>query len=141
MERPEDAIAAANISGRADFSEEELLEVINDLPEHHRLVFNLYVIDQFTHVQIGEELDISPGTSKSHLARARKKIKELLVQKAKTKRDEKDRERAWLFMFPYKFRGIDQLYRQHFDVFEIPPKTILSVDLNSVSTAPAMKPA
>jgi RNA polymerase sigma factor (sigma-70 family) len=136
-EQPGDTSAVTTIAERADFSEQELLEVINDLPEHHRLVFNLYVIDQFTHVQIGEQLDISPGTSKSHLARARKKIKELLLQKAKTRRDEKDRERRWLlFMFPYKFPSIDRLYRKHFDVFEIAPKEILSVDHNSISTAP-----
>lgn len=141
VEEPEDTGRATNISERTDFSEEELLEVINDLPEHHRLVFNLYVIDQFTHVQIGEELNISPGTSKSHLARARKKIKELLAQKVKRKGDGKDWERKWiLFMFSYKFRSIDHLYRQHFDVFEIASKEILSIDLSSISTTPVMKP-
>ncbi|MBA4055371.1 MAG: hypothetical protein C0490_11715, partial [Marivirga sp.] len=139
VEEPEDTGPATNISGRADFSEEELLEVINDLPEHHRLVFNLYVIDRFTHIQIGEELDISPGTSKSHLARARKKIKELLAQKAKKKRDGKDWGGWILFMFTYKFWSIDQLYRQHFDAFEMASKEILSIDLSSISTAPVVR--
>ncbi len=35
-----------------DFTTQELLEAINKLPEHHRQVFNLYVIDGFTHKQI-----------------------------------------------------------------------------------------
>ncbi|CAG4999570.1 hypothetical protein DYBT9275_02255 [Dyadobacter sp. CECT 9275] len=69
------------------FSENELLEVINSLPEHHRMVFNLYVIDHFTHAQIAAQLGISEGTSKSHLARARKKARELLfAQFRKTKK-------------------------------------------------------
>src|SRR5690554_784328 len=51
------------LSTQYNFSEQELLKVINLLPEHHRLVFNLYVIDNFTHAQIGEILNISPGTS------------------------------------------------------------------------------
>jgi RNA polymerase sigma factor (sigma-70 family) len=48
-------------SERSDFSTQELLDVINSLPEHHRLVFNLYVIDGFKHIQIAEALGISEG--------------------------------------------------------------------------------
>ena len=59
------------------FSEAELLETIGRLPDHHKLVFNLYVIHNFTHAQIGAELGISEGTSKSHLARARKTSEDL----------------------------------------------------------------
>jgi RNA polymerase sigma factor (sigma-70 family) len=61
------------VSENLTFSETELLIVINNLPEHHRLVFNLYVVDNFTHAQIATQLGISEGTSKSHLARARKR--------------------------------------------------------------------
>lgn len=67
----------------ANFSKEQLLEVVDMLPNHHKVVFNLYVIDGYTHNEIGELLSISPGTSKSHLARARKKIQQLLYEKAK----------------------------------------------------------
>ena len=84
METPYD-ITSEDITTQADFSKEELLDAANSLPEHHRLVFNLYVIDRFTHEQIGEELGISPGTSKSHLARARKKLREILYKKATEK--------------------------------------------------------
>ena len=69
----------------AGFSREELLEAVDILPEHHKVVFNLYVIDGYTHNEIGEILNISGGTSKSHLARARKKIQQLLFEKAKMK--------------------------------------------------------
>lgn len=57
-----------------DFSVDPLLTAINQLPDHHRLVFNLYVIDGYTHAQIATELGITEGTSKSHRARARKKL-------------------------------------------------------------------
>lgn len=69
----------------AGFTQEELLEVVELLPEHHKVVFNLYVIDGYTHNEIGELLHISGGTSKSHLARARKKIQQLLFEKAQLK--------------------------------------------------------
>ncbi|WP_019988647.1 RNA polymerase sigma factor [Rudanella lutea] len=58
----------------------ELLELIEQLPDGYRLVFNLYVIDGYNHVQIAEMLQIAEGTSKSQLARA----KNLLKQKLKT---------------------------------------------------------
>jgi RNA polymerase sigma factor (sigma-70 family) len=125
----EDITLNANPIEQVAFSEKELLETINDLPENHRLVFNLYVMDKFTHTQIGKELGISSGTSKSHLARARKKIKILLAQKAKKKRDEKDRKKGFLlFFFPYRLGNIDQIYQQQFNNFEIPPKKGLMID-------------
>ncbi len=115
-----------NPSEQTEFSEQELLDAINDLPEHHRLVFNLYVIDNFTHAQIGEELGISPGTSKSHLARARKKIKQLLAEKSGKKRD---RKRGVLFFFlSHRSPGIDQCYNERFLNFEMPPERVLSPD-------------
>lgn len=69
----------------AGFNREELLEVVDLLPEHHKVVFNMYVIDGYTHNEIGQMLNISGGTSKSHLARARKKIQQLLFEKAQKK--------------------------------------------------------
>lgn len=48
-----------------------LLKIIQELPERYRLVFNLYVLDGYSHKEIGEMMQISDGTSKSNLARAR----------------------------------------------------------------------
>ena len=47
-----------------------LLQIIQELPDRYRLVFNLYVLDDYSHKEIAEMLDISDGTSKSNLARA-----------------------------------------------------------------------
>jgi RNA polymerase sigma-70 factor (ECF subfamily) len=53
-----------------------LLKIIQELPDRYRLVFNLYVLDGYTHNQIAEMLSISSGTSKSNLARARLILKQ-----------------------------------------------------------------
>ena len=55
-----------------------LLKLVQELPDKYRLVFNLYVLDSYSHKEISEMLNISEGTSKSNLSRARKKIKEKL---------------------------------------------------------------
>ena len=50
---------------------EELLKMIQELPEGYRMVFNMYAIDGYTHGEIATKLNISEGTSKSQLSRAR----------------------------------------------------------------------
>ena len=70
---------------QADFSRQEIVEAITQLPEHHRTVLNLYVFERLTHKQIAEKLNISPNTSKSHLMRARKELQIILFNKSKQK--------------------------------------------------------
>ena len=53
-----------------------LLEIIRDLPERYRMVFNLYVLDGYSHKEISEMLGIAIGTSKSNLSRARLILKD-----------------------------------------------------------------
>jgi len=132
---------------QADFSGGELLEVIDNLPEHHKLVFNLYVIENYTHVQIGKELNISPGTSKSHLARARKRIQQLLYQKALTKRQEQKKKKkvALLFIIPCKSNYIDKIFKNKLQNYSIDPVNnsnhfFDSVNWNDV-TLPKAKPS
>lgn len=60
---------------------DEVLEVIQQLPDKMRLVINLFAIEGFSHEEIAEILDISVGTSKSNLFDARKRIKLLLKEK------------------------------------------------------------
>lgn len=52
-------------------SAEELFEIIMELTPKYRLVFNLYAVEGYSHKEISEKLNISEGTSKSNLARAR----------------------------------------------------------------------
>ncbi len=56
----------------SDISAKDLLELIKQLPDAYKLVFNLYAIDGYSHKEISEKLNISIGTSKSNLSRARK---------------------------------------------------------------------
>ncbi|MFD1552241.1 sigma-70 family RNA polymerase sigma factor [Putridiphycobacter roseus] len=51
-----------------------LMGMLKKLPDVSRKVFNLYVIDGYTHKEIGNLLSISDGTSKWHLSNARKKL-------------------------------------------------------------------
>jgi RNA polymerase sigma-70 factor (ECF subfamily) len=59
-----------------DVSIDYLLNIIQELPDRYRQVFNLYALDGFSHKEISEMLQISTGTSKSNLARARMILKE-----------------------------------------------------------------
>ena len=49
----------------------DLLAMIRELPPKYRMVFNLYAIEGYTHKEISEMINISEGTSKSNLSRAR----------------------------------------------------------------------
>ncbi len=58
---------------------DELIKLIRELPAGYRAVFNLNIIEGYTHKEIGEMLDISENTSKSQLSRARKALQKKLI--------------------------------------------------------------
>jgi len=58
--------------------EEDLLQLLNKIPEGCKTVFNLFVIEGYGHKEIGQLLQISEGTSKSQLNAAKTKLKELV---------------------------------------------------------------
>ncbi len=64
-------------------SAKELLDVIRELPDGYRMVFNLNVIEGYTHKEIGGMLNISENTSKSQLSRARGVLQNKLKNKLK----------------------------------------------------------
>ena len=59
---------------RADFTHEELLNVINQLPQGYKMVFNLFAVEGMKHREIAEMLGIDINTSKTQFLRARKFI-------------------------------------------------------------------
>jgi len=63
-------------------SVQELLKLVKQLPPATQAVFNLYVIDGYTHKEIGSLLGISDGTSKWHLSEARRLMQSYLVKQA-----------------------------------------------------------
>ena len=68
-----------------DFTHEELLNTIQDLPSGYKMVFNLYAIEGYKHKEIAEMLGIDENTSKSQYSRARKLIQKKLEELSKTK--------------------------------------------------------
>ena len=54
----------------------QLLELVQGLPDATRTVFNMYVMEGFSHKEIGKMLGISEGTSKWHLSEGRRNLKE-----------------------------------------------------------------
>ncbi len=76
----EDAIEDEEVDiDENDVSLDFLLSCIQELPDRYRLVFNLYVLDGYSHKEISEMLEINLGTSKSNLARARVILKEKIT--------------------------------------------------------------
>ncbi len=59
-------------------SAEALTEMIQNLPEGYRIVFNMYVVEGYSHKEIAQQLKISEGTSKSQLFKAKKLLKQKL---------------------------------------------------------------
>jgi RNA polymerase sigma-70 factor (ECF subfamily) len=62
----------------SQLTEAEIMEAVQQLPPSYRYVFNLYVVEGFKHHEIAQKLNISVGTSKSNLAKARMKLKMML---------------------------------------------------------------
>lgn len=68
-----------------DWSYEEIMKILNELPEGYRTIFNLYVFEDYKHREIAEMLGISINTSKSQLILAKKRIVDIIKKKDKFK--------------------------------------------------------
>jgi RNA polymerase sigma factor (sigma-70 family) len=114
----------------SDFSHKELLEAIDSLSENHKSVFNLYIIDGFSHLEISKLLSISVGTSKSSLSRARKNIQEFLFEKLSLHSKEKKKKRiiAFLLFLGFGNQLFANYYKKAFSNFEISPKNTFNPD-------------
>lgn len=65
------------------YSIEEIKQALEELPNGYRLVFNLFIFEEYTHLQIAELLEITESTAKSQLFKAKRKIKSILLLKNK----------------------------------------------------------
>jgi RNA polymerase sigma factor (sigma-70 family) len=63
----------------SSLGEEEILKLIQRLPEGYKMVFNLNVIEGFSHEEIADMLNIQPGTSRSQLVKARKMLQSQII--------------------------------------------------------------
>jgi RNA polymerase sigma factor (sigma-70 family) len=64
----------------SDFTAEELMKVIQQMPDGYRMVFNLYAIEGYKHREIAEIMGIDENTSKSQYSRARRWLQERLLR-------------------------------------------------------------
>jgi len=62
----------------ANMEAEDIIALVNQLSPAYRAVFNLFVIEGYTHVEIAKMLEINEGTSKSNLFKARMKLQEMI---------------------------------------------------------------
>lgn len=118
-----------DIISEADFSKEEMLEIINTLPIGFKTVFNLYVFEKLQHKEIAEKLNISIGTSKSQLLRARKLVQKKLYNKVLEKKNNKKKEiitYGALLIMNNEYNYIDELARNKLDGMSINPVSSFS---------------
>ena len=78
VEQAGQTIMSESADAHSQLAHEDLLGLIQRLSPAYRLVFNLYVMDGFTHDEIAAQLGISVGASKSNLARARENLRTYL---------------------------------------------------------------
>lgn len=84
--RTEDIETAFDISSNdadaiSQCSEKEILEAVQQLSPAYRVVFNLYIIEGYSHREIAEQLGITESTSRSNLVKARTKLKAILISR------------------------------------------------------------
>ncbi len=68
-----------------ELSKNDLLKVLNALPDHYRVIFNLYEIEGYSHKEISKMFNIGESTSRTKLMRAKELIKSYLSQLEKEK--------------------------------------------------------
>lgn len=76
----EDIYELEDIEMERTMKAEEAMKAISELSPQYRTVFNMYVIEEYTHKEIAEQLGISEGTSKSNLAKAKANLKKIIAQ-------------------------------------------------------------
>ena len=77
-ETEEDTLEGKYLSVLDRLSEKDIIQLVQQLSPGYRTVFNMYVVEGYTHKQIAEMLGISEGTSKSQLSRAKLILQDLV---------------------------------------------------------------
>lgn len=79
-EKEENSIEGNYLSVLDNLAERDILELVQKLSPGYRTVFNMYVVEGYTHKEIGDIMGISEGTSKSQLSRAKVLLQEMVKQ-------------------------------------------------------------
>ena len=78
-EDTENHVGFAINDAKNNYDAERLLKLIQNLPPGYRMVFNLHAIEGYSHTEIAEKLHITESTSRSNLAKARQKLKQMIL--------------------------------------------------------------
>lgn len=73
-------VASFDADAVSRFSELEILEAVQQLSPSYRAVFNLYIIEGYSHKEISQLLDVNESTSRSNLVKARLKLQHILLK-------------------------------------------------------------
>ena len=76
----EDTVEGKYLSVLDSLAEKDIIQLVQQLSPGYRTVFNMYVVEGYTHKQIAEALNISEGTSKSQLSRAKLILQDMVQQ-------------------------------------------------------------
>ncbi|MCR6721470.1 MAG: sigma-70 family RNA polymerase sigma factor [Chitinophagaceae bacterium] len=77
-EKEENTIEGSYLSVLDELAERDILALVRQLSPGYRTVFNMYVVEGYTHKEIGDIMGISEGTSKSQLSRAKIILQDLV---------------------------------------------------------------
>ena len=77
-EMEENTVEGKYLSVLDSLAEKDIIQLVQQLSPGYRTVFNMYVIEGYTHKQIAEAMGISEGTSKSQLSRAKQILQDLV---------------------------------------------------------------
>lgn len=73
-----ESLASTETSAISDLSAQELYALVDQLPDGYKLIFNLYVVEGYSHTEIASMLHIAEGSSKSQLSKAKAYLKKLI---------------------------------------------------------------
>ena len=86
-EKEENTIEGKYLSVLDDLAARDIMALVQDLSPGYRTVFNLYVVEGYTHKEIADMMGISEGTSKSQLSRAKVILQDMVKQFIDQQRD------------------------------------------------------
>lgn len=72
-------VSSQEADAMSRLTHQEMLDLVQKLPDGYRMVFNLYVIEGYNHREIAEMLGINEGTSKSQLSKAKALLKKSIL--------------------------------------------------------------
>ena len=127
-----------------DFTQEELLKAVQQLPVPQRTVFNLYAIDGQSHAHISDLLNISIASSKETLYRARKRLRQLLTQMAQEKEKRKKGVFVMILLFLLQHSEAartDQMFRNGLsELTYVPAKPLTTTQIRQAAAEAPSSP-